>query len=213
MRIDWGGLRRISPISKHFGFERGTPVDRYYVERFLASSAADIFGRVLEIGDDVYTTRFGRSRVTACRILDVSASNPKATIVADLSAPDSLPPNAFDCAIVTQTLQLIYDVRTALKALRRSLRTGGVLLATIPGVTPMSLYDQWYWSFTQHSVERLCAEVFQEDTVTIKTYGNALAATCFLEGIALEELDTANLDVRDPAIDVLIAIKVQKALG
>src|SRR6185503_10982321 len=54
-QISFGNLRRLTPISRVFGFDRGTPVDRYYIENFLADNASDIRGRVLEVGDDSYT--------------------------------------------------------------------------------------------------------------------------------------------------------------
>src|SRR2546428_14003991 len=42
-------LRRTSPISRLYGADRGTGIDRYYIENFLARHASDIHGDVLEI--------------------------------------------------------------------------------------------------------------------------------------------------------------------
>src|SRR5262249_51767928 len=47
--LDLGDLRRLTPIDPNWGFERGTPIDRVYVERFVGEHAGDIRGRVLEI--------------------------------------------------------------------------------------------------------------------------------------------------------------------
>src|SRR4051812_41158651 len=55
--IRFGDFGRLSPIGGDFGWERGTPVDRHYIEGFIAQNAADIRGRVLEVGDDRYTRR------------------------------------------------------------------------------------------------------------------------------------------------------------
>src|SRR6185312_2075371 len=63
-RVRFGDLRRTTPIASDFGYARGGPVDRYYIEGFLARHADDIRGRVLEVGDASYTHRFGGSRVT-----------------------------------------------------------------------------------------------------------------------------------------------------
>ena len=68
-RVRFGDLHRLTPISQCFGFDRGLPVDRYYIERFLARHASEIVGRVLEIGDDTYTRRFGGSRVSRSDVL------------------------------------------------------------------------------------------------------------------------------------------------
>jgi hypothetical protein len=38
-----GGLE---PISRAFGYDRGTPIDRYYLDRFLDEHNGDIRGRV-----------------------------------------------------------------------------------------------------------------------------------------------------------------------
>lgn len=101
--LRFGDLKRTSPISSQFGFDRGTPIDRYYIERFLAGQAGYIQGRVLEIGDNEYTTRFGGKRVTRSDILHVDSSNTKATIVADLESEEALQDGAFDCIVLTQT--------------------------------------------------------------------------------------------------------------
>src|SRR3972149_6617938 len=83
--VDFGNLRRLVPINREFGFDRGQPVDRYYIENYLARHAEEIRGRVLEIGDNVYTRRFGGSRVAKSDVLHVSGDSPRATIVADLT--------------------------------------------------------------------------------------------------------------------------------
>jgi hypothetical protein len=43
--VDFGDLRRLAPVSRHFGVDRGTALDRYYIEGFLARHATDVRGR------------------------------------------------------------------------------------------------------------------------------------------------------------------------
>jgi SAM-dependent methyltransferase len=190
--VRFGDLRRLKPISRVFGFDRGLCIDRYYIENFLAKHAEDIRGHVLEIGDDTYTRRFGGDRVARSDVLHVQEGNPKATIVADLTCADSIPSDTFDCIIFTQTLQFIYDVRAAIRHLYRILKPGGVLLATFPGISQISRYDmdRWgdYWRFTTLSARRLFEEVFPPGNVTVRAYGNVLAAVAFLHGLSAEEL-------------------------
>ena len=71
--INFGDLRWLEPVSRQFGLERGLPIDRYYIEKFLAQHAVDIRGRVLEIGDDSYTRWFGGARVHTRDVLHVNA--------------------------------------------------------------------------------------------------------------------------------------------
>ena len=103
--VDFGQLRRLTPISREFGYDRGLPIDRYYIEQFLSTNASDIRGRVLEMGDDSYTRKFGADRVQQADVLHVVEGNPRATIVADLTCADHVPSDIFDCIILTQTLQ------------------------------------------------------------------------------------------------------------
>jgi glycosyltransferase involved in cell wall biosynthesis len=211
--ISFGSLRRVTPISRVFGFDRGLPVDRYYIEGFLARNASDIKGRVLEVGDDSYTRRFGGECVTKADVLYVSEGNPQATIVADLSSADHIPSDLFDCIILTQTLHLVYDVRAAVATLRRILKPGGVLLATFPGISQIDHYDwggSWYWAFTALSARRLFEEAFSAADLKIETHGNVLAAIAFLQGLAAEELRKEELDYADADYEVTIAVRAVK---
>src|SRR5690242_583275 len=70
--VDLGNLRSTEPISEVSGYDRGLPIDRYYIERFLNQNADLISGAVLEIGDDAYTRRFGGSRVTRSDVMNIS---------------------------------------------------------------------------------------------------------------------------------------------
>ena len=212
-RVDFGSLRRLIPISEDFGVDRGGPVDRYYIENFLAARSSDVRGRVLEIGESTYTRRYGGDRVTKIDVLHVVEGDPQATIIADLASADHVPSDSFDCIILTQTLQLIYDVRAAVRTIYRILKPGGVLLATFPGIT--QTYDlewggTWYWNFTNVSARRLFGEAFPAANVTVETFGNVLAAVSFLHGVAAEELTVEELDYRDPAYDVTITVRARK---
>jgi LmbE family N-acetylglucosaminyl deacetylase/SAM-dependent methyltransferase len=212
-RVRFGDLRRLEPISRDWGFERGRPIDRYYIEGFLADHQSDIRGRTLEIVDDEYVRRFGTG-VTQSDILHVVPGNPKATIVADLSAGDEIPSDAFDCVVVTQTFHLIYEVRRAISTVRRILKPGGVLLATMPGISQISRPDmeRWgdHWRFTSRSARNLFAEMFGDDAVTVKTYGNVLASTALLYGLADRELTRNELDAWDRDYELVIGVRAVK---
>lgn len=212
--LDLGDLRRLSPISRSFGFDRGQPIDRYYIEKFLGRHAADIRGRVLEIGDSRYTRQFGSDRVTRSDVLHVNLRKPDVTIIADLTEAHHIPSDSFDCLIVTQTLQLIYEVKAAVATCHRILKPGGVMLATFPGLSRIarpSFGETWEdtWRFTKAGAERLFREVFP-GKVTVEAYGNVLAAIACLHGLAAEELRPAELEANDPDFEVLLAVRAAK---
>ena len=219
--VDWrrrrppalGDLRRVTPIDPNWGFERGTPIDRVYVDEFIGAHASDIRGRVLEIAAPDYTTRFGRG-VERVDILMATEGNPQATIVGDLADAPQIPSNAFDCAIVTQTLQFVYDVRGALATLHRILAPGGVLLATVPGITKISppedeQYGEW-WHYTARSAQRLAEEAFGAGNVDARSYGNVLSAAGFLYGLAASDLRPEELAAHDRLYEVIIGVRAVK---
>ena len=207
-----GVLRRTRPLSDVWGFDRGTPVDRHYIESFLAGHRADVHGRVLEVQDSGYTNRFGTG-VERRDVLDVDPNNHRATLVADLAAADGIPEGAFDCFLLTQTLHLIYDARAALGHARRLLRPGGVLLATVPAVSRVSrgAAASDSWRFTPAAAAALFGEVFGPERITVQSYGNVLAAVAFLSGMAREELSARDLDVRDERFPVIVGVRAVKA--
>jgi SAM-dependent methyltransferase len=213
-RIDFGDFNRLTPISREFGFDRGLPIDRYYIEGFLARHAADIRGNVVEVFDNTYTRRFGGNRVDRSDVWDIDAKNRLATIVADLTKAAEIPSNSFDCFILTQTLQLIYDLHAAVHNVHRVLKPGGVVLATVPGISQIDRYncaDTWCWGFTTVAVRRLFEQCFRAENVEVAAHGNVLSAVSFLEGVATQELTPGELDFVDPCYEFLITARAVKS--
>jgi SAM-dependent methyltransferase len=204
------------PVSRVFGFDRGTPIDRYYIERFLEENKPDIAGRVMEVGGPSYTRRFGEGRVTRIDVLHATAGNAHATLVGDLGSGVGIPEEAFDCIVLTQVLPFLFDVGGAVRTVWRALRAGGVVLATVPGISQISRYDmeRWgdFWRFTDLSARRLFEEAFVATggTVGVRTAGNVAVANGFLQGMAVEEMSGEELDAVDPDYQVVITIRAKK---
>ncbi|GJD50021.1 hypothetical protein OPKNFCMD_2757 [Methylobacterium crusticola] len=212
-RIDFGDFGTPWPVSPDFGWDRGLPVDRHYIERFLEGAAADIRGRVLEIGDDAYSRRFGGSRIERQDILHVQAGHPGATIIGDLSLAGTLPRDAFDCIVLTQTLHLIFDMGRALRQLHDALKPGGVLLLTVPGISPVDRGEwstTWFWSLTPAALARLLGDAFGPGAALVEHHGNVYAATAFLQGLALSEVDPRKLDIVDEAYPMIVSARARR---
>ena len=209
--VRFGDLRRTRPIASDFGYRRGGPVDRYYIEAFLAHHREDIRGRVLEIGDAAYTRQFGGARVTQADVLHVDAGAPEATFVGDLADGSFLPDAAFDCIVLTQTLHLVYDFQSALRTLARVLAPDGVLLLTVPGISNVATDEwgaTWHYSFTQHALSRACADAFGGRQVEITSHGNVLAAVAFLHGLGSSELSAAELHDAHAEYSIVHTVRV-----
>jgi glycosyltransferase involved in cell wall biosynthesis len=205
--------RSTNPVSTDFGYDRGKPLDRHYIERFLASHSADIAGRVLEIGDTSYTERFGGTLVTEANAFHRNAGVPGVKYVGDLAGEHNLPDNAFDCIVLTQTLHLIFDMPRALATLYRVLAPGGVLLVTAPWASPIDRGEwghTWFWSITPTALRMLLETQFKPGEIEQETFGNTLAASAFLYGLAEHELKQSELDVVDPHCPVIVAARARK---
>lgn len=213
-QVSFGDLRRVVPISHVWGTDRGQPVDRYYIEAFLARHRDDIKGRVLEVHDPGYTTMFGGGKVERRDVLDIDSANRDATIVADLTDARGIPAATYDCFILTQTLSQIYDVRAAVSNALRILKPGGVLLCTDSALNRVSYEDRGidgdYWRFTEASMRALFAEVLPLHGFEVRTYGNVLSCAAFLYGLAAHELTPEELDVNDLWFPLVCAVRAVK---
>lgn len=203
---------RKEPLRRDFGFGRGMPIDRYYIEQFLQAHISDIKGKALEISDDFYLRKFGHD-ITSYGVLHVESGHEKTTIVGDLSEPETLPSEVIDCFVCTQTFNFIMDVDKAAMGAAQLLSPGGVLLATVAGVCQISRYDmdRWgdYWRFTPLSAKKLFQKYFK--SVEIYTYGNVGMAKAFLDGLTIEDInDTQLISHRDEDYPITIAIKAIK---
>ena len=207
----FGTLRRTRPISDQWGYDRGTPIDRYYIDRFLESHRQDIHGHVLEVKNSAYTDRFGQN-VIHKDILDIDPSNPDATVIADLAAASAIPADTCDCFILTQTLQFVSDLRAAVAHIHRILRPGGVLLCTVPGLSRVerAYAATDYWRFTQAACSLLFEGTFEPEQVSVISYGNVLTAIAFLTGLASEELSPRELATYNEYFPVIIATRAVK---
>ncbi|MBN2349904.1 MAG: hypothetical protein JXJ22_13750 [Bacteroidales bacterium] len=210
---NWLDLRSVTPVSEYFGIDRGLPVDRYYIGKFLNNNKNLIKGIVLEIGDDFYSKLYGKG-ITTQEILHFTSGNPVATLTGDLTKTETLKPEIADCFICTQTLNFIYNVKEAIQGIYYLLKNNGTALVTIAGISQISSYDmeRWgdYWRFTDKSAQKIFSDVFGEQNVEVQTYGNVLSSVSFLEGISSEELMENELLYNDKNYQLVIAVKAIK---
>lgn len=215
-RPRWGGLRRLQPISGKFGFDRGTPVDRHYTDAFLAVHADAVRGVVGEIAGDIYARRFGGNAIERIDVIDNDPSNQAATLIADLGQADALPTAAFDCLIVTQTLQYLAEPATALRGCSRALRPGGALLVAVPALAahdPIEPDAIDFWRFWPTGLQHLLATVFPHAVIKVHGFGNLVTAIAFLHGVSAEELRPRELAAQDPRFPVVVLARVDVGPG
>lgn len=208
--LDWGDLRSVAPVDRDWGYSRGGPVDRVYIEEFLGRHASDIRGVVLEVQEPDYAHRFGGPRLAEIDVVDIDPANPRATVVADLRDAVALPTGRYDAVILTQTVHVIDDMGAVMREMARILRPGGVLLATFPAASRVCVEygpDGDFWRATEAGVRALATAAFPADAVAVESLGNVLATTAFLQGVGRTELSPAELAVVDPYHPTVIGLR------
>ena len=167
---------------------------------------------MLEVADSRYTDRFGDG-VERSDVLDIDASNTAATFIADLATADAVPCDTFDCFILTQTLQYVFDLAAAVRHVHRVLRPGGTVLCTVPVASRIGrrYLETEHWRFTVASSTRLFREAFGDGAVEVRARGNVLACVAFLMGMAYEELSARELESDDEFFPLVVTIRATKA--
>ena len=200
----------LEPLSVLWGSDRGIPIHRYYLEKFLQEFITDIQGHCLEFQAGTYTRRFGRDNVSKLDIIHIDDSNSSATIIADITKANNIPDDSFDCIICTHVLHMIYDLDIAAQELFRILKPGGVLFAVVPQTSMCEPKFHEVWRFTSEGLFLLFAKVFGEENVIMKTYGNSLTAAGDLRGLVVNEFTKSELDHNDERFALEVCARVTK---
>ncbi|KUI12953.1 hypothetical protein AU193_04210 [Mycobacterium sp. GA-1285] len=200
------------PLSYEWGNDRGLEIARYYLEnRFFPEFAADIRGRTLEFGSDMYASRFGdTTRLSKIDVLNLEDGIPGTTIRADLTKPNGIPDNTFDCIISTHVLHLVKDFNAACDDMHRILKPGGVLMVAVPHASMCDPSWGEYWRFTRLGVQAVMERTFDHGDVTMRAYGNSLTAAGEIRGLCAHEFTRRELDYHDHRFAVEICARAEK---
>jgi hypothetical protein len=212
--LNLGDLRTLQPVSQSFGYDRGTPIRRYYINRFFELNRNRLKGRILEVGDSTYASIYAEpgARID---VLDPDPASAVATITGNLMTGQGIPRSFFDAIILTQVLHVLSDMHAAVAVAESALAPGGCIIATLPCITQVSRFDmeRWgdYWRVTHRGARRLFENSFPQASIETVAYGNVLTAIASLTGLAAEELTSHELDFSDPDYQVLIGLVAIKS--
>jgi SAM-dependent methyltransferase len=206
----WGNLRRVVPFSTSFGFERGTPVDRFYLHRFLNANQRHVTGHVLEVQVPSYTRAYGHAIETS-HTVDI---DPRfgATYTCDLADAPQIPSDAYDCFLLPNTLQHVADLSGVLRTTLRVVKPGGTILASVPMLLPLIRDGADYWRLSPEGWRATLSREWAGSDIVVEAHGNCLSAAAAMYGLALEEFDDDELSVQDPRYPVLVTIACRKPL-
>lgn len=201
------------PLSQWYGFDRGIPLDRYYIENFINDNKASIQGTCLELLNDNYILKFGENRVSNKIILDIDKNNKNANLISDLRNLKELKDNTVDCIILTQVLQFIDDTNSAISECYRILKPNGILLATLPSISRIddtSGVNGDYWRFTMASAQFLFEKKFRKENLKINSLGNAKIGIYFYAGLSQEDTSIKLLSKNDENFPLIICVRATK---
>jgi SAM-dependent methyltransferase len=201
------------PLSDQYGFDRGIPIDRFFIEDFLKKNKLDIKGKCLEVLDNNYTTIYGEKRVTESDVLDINLENKKANIIDDLRNLQTISNDTYDTIILTQVLQFIDNVDSVISECYRILKPGGTILATLPSISRADCTSGVpgdFWRFTQASARYLFEKKFKPETIEVDFYGNVRSGIYFYAGLALSDTPRKVLLDKDDNFPTIITISAKK---
>ena len=205
--------RSTKPLSNYHGFDRGIPLDRFYIENFLEQNKTLVKGVCLELLNNDYTLKYGGTNITKSDVLDIDSSNKNANIIGDLRNLSSVADNTYDCLILTQVLQFIDDTSAAISECYRILKPEGTLLVTLPSLSridPISGQEGDYWRFTTASASYLFRKNFKPEQTEIESLGNVRSGLYFYAGLVQEDSSVKTLEKNDPHFPLIITVKAQK---
>jgi len=202
--------KSLKPISKIYGFDRGKPIDRYYIEKFLENNKRYIKGKCLEVTDDAYTKKYGGKKVKESDVLDIDKKNSRTTIIGDLKKLDGIKDNTYDCIILTHVLGMIDDYKKAIIECKRILKSKGTLLVTWSSVASPLISEGCYWKLTPNSAKYVFSKYFSKSKLKIGSGGNILSGQAFWVGLSAEELSEKELSYNDPRYPIIITIRAIK---
>lgn len=203
----------ISPISDQFATERGTPVDRIYIEKFLEKNKEYVIGDVLEIEEATYTMKYGENRVKKSIVMDVSQKSSEIDFNANIETGEGIKDKIADCFILTQTLMYIYDLEVAAKNIIRFLKPGGVALITCSCLSQNSrrCMDNYgsYFNFNAAVFEKMFRNE-KASVIRAGSYGNVKTVMAHLVGMCAEDLEEEDFELDDEYYPLVVYAVVRR---
>ncbi|MBP3768913.1 MAG: hypothetical protein J6I48_02220 [Lachnospira sp.] len=202
------------PVSEQFATERGTPIDRYYIDMFLEKNSQYIKGDVLEIEDNAYTKKYGGNHYNSSIVMDLNSKNENIDFNANIETGEGIKGAIADCFICTQTLMYIYDLKSAAHNIIEMLKSKGVALITCSGLSQnsrrcMESYGA-YWGFNEASLKKIFDNTDGAKVIESGTFGNVKTVSAHINGLCIEDIDESDFKENDVCYPLIVYAVVKK---
>ncbi len=206
-RLDWGDLQRHFPLCHACGFTRGTPIDRYYLSKFVAAIQDQVVGDVLEIGGVPKDRDFyDFSDRPSYRVLNLEPGA-GVDIVGDVHQAHLIEPESLDSIVIFNVLEHCYAPWEVVNNLHRWLKVGGKCFCLVPSAQRLHDRPADYWRLLPDGMTLLFKNFAQQQ---LYVYGNPLAVVAIFHGLVVEDLTAADLDAFHPDYPVVTCVVATK---
>ena len=133
---------KIKRVSKKFGFDRGLPIDRFYIDKYLDKNLSkSTYQNGLEVGGVQYLEKFKVAKKTALLHPEylISEGHGDQALVVDLNKKfKNIGDEKFDLIIATNVLTFVEEPHLALNTFQELLVPGGLLIISVSASMPIS---------------------------------------------------------------------------
>lgn len=203
--VEFGDFKRFWPFSHQFGFDRGGPVDRYYLKKFVQAIHPKVRGRCLEIGGSLGNNRSYQFAVDEFRTLDLPAVGDD--LVGDAADPQLFDQGSWDSIVAFHVLEHCPDPFAVVSNLHRWLTPHGHAFVVVPCAQRVHNFPGDYWRFMPDGL-RVLFKSFSE--VIVSAYGNPLTLVSNYLGLSHKELVAEDMDFVHPDYPVLGCVVARK---
>lgn len=205
--IEWGDFRKTFPMCHACGFTRGTPIDRYYLQKFVREINDQVVGDVLEIGAVPKDKEFyDFSDRKSYKVLNLEPGI-GVNLVGDAHDLTLIETESVDSVIIFNVLEHCYAPWQVLQNIHTWLKPGGKCFCLVPNAQRLHDRPADYWRPLPDGISLLFKGFSQKQ---MYVYGNPLSVIAIFHGLATEELTTEELDAFHPDYPVLTCIVAEK---
>lgn len=205
--IDWGSLRRLMPVCGNFGFTRGWPVDRYYLDQYIAKISNLVTGNVLEVGvyvSDPMKKKFPHSK--SFHAVDVIKTD-KVDYAGDIHERSLFSEGSFDTILCFNVLEHCKMPWVVVENMHHWVKKGGQVFCMVPVTQRRHEDPKDCWRILPQSLEWMFKSFSKAE---IHCRGNPLTAVSALLGIPSDELSKKELDFDHPDYPVAAFVSCEK---
>lgn len=213
--IEFGDLKRFAPLCYDYGYSRGipgysrgTPIDRYYLDKFIREIRTYVAGHTLEIGGiRENQDRYGFTNAVSYQTIDL-IQQPGVDIIGDIHDPNLVEHNSLDSIILFNVLEHCERPWVIIENVYNWLRGSGSVFCMVPNAQRIHGDPKDYWRILPDGMKVLFAKF---STKTFFIYGNPITVIAAMMGVAAEELSSEELNSLNPEYPVATCVFARKS--